>query len=472
MMKSIQSTEGINLETGDDDAALPLENLEDEFDDEINLEDSAVDDEEDGLDDVKAMTVENSYMGEKEQAILAIKEMSEHCGAAFYPFLAQTLEECWNMMDYPDDDVRSAATTACAHILIAYYKSGEPEGLEAYTKGVNEFIPKMCETVTTEEEVNVVVASLEAISDMLKECKQDLTCLASHPEHIVQCITKIMKGECACQNQDDEEGLEDDEMEASEQDEAIFEYAGDVLPSLGQAMTPDTFAPYFVGSLPLLMKKMKPHCSTAERSFAVGTMADCVKSLQGTLDKFIKHLLPMFREGAKDAEADMRQNSLFGLGELVLFSGPCLEPQYNQILSDLSLVLASETAPQVIDQVVGAISRFILTGSSNVPVNDIVPVLMNNLPLKMDETEYENVFKALCKLYAAGHEGIKLNLAKILECAVACQKGRNIDKTQIMPAVRELVKQIQKDFQPEYQAILTALPQETAALLVAITDVE
>ena len=69
-------------------------------------------------------------------------------------------------------------------------------------------------------------------------------------------------------------------MEASEQDEAIFEYAGDVLPSLGQAMTPDTFAPYFVGSLPLLVKKMKPQCSTAERSFAVGTMADCVRSLQ------------------------------------------------------------------------------------------------------------------------------------------------------------------------------------------------
>ena len=69
-------------------------------------------------------------------------------------------------------------------------------------------------------------------------------------------------------------------MEASEEDEAIFEYAGDVLPSLGMAMTPDTFAPYFIGSLPLLMKKMKPHCSSAERSFAIGTMADCVKALE------------------------------------------------------------------------------------------------------------------------------------------------------------------------------------------------
>ena len=63
---------------------------------------------------------------------------------------------------------------------------------------------------------------------------------------------------------------------------------------------------------------------------------------------------------------------------------------------------------QVIDQVVGAISRFILTDSSNVPVNDIVPVLMNNLPLKSDETEYENVFKALCKLYAAGNSFLYL----------------------------------------------------------------
>ena len=51
----------------------------------------------------------------------------------------------------------------------------------------------MCDNVETDEEVTVVVNSLEAISDMLKECKQDLTNLASHPEKIVLCISKIMK---------------------------------------------------------------------------------------------------------------------------------------------------------------------------------------------------------------------------------------------------------------------------------------
>ena len=50
--------------------------------------------------------------------------MSSNCGAAFYPFLYQSLDECWTMMDYPDDDVRGAACLACAHFLVAYYKSG------------------------------------------------------------------------------------------------------------------------------------------------------------------------------------------------------------------------------------------------------------------------------------------------------------------------------------------------------------
>ena len=79
----------------------------------------------------------------------------------------------------------------------------------------------------------------------------------------------------------------------------------------------------------------------------MGSFELLVLSLQGQLDPFAKHLLPIFLEGAKDTEADMRQNSVYGLGELVLWGGPGLEPKYNQILSDLSMILTAETAPQV-----------------------------------------------------------------------------------------------------------------------------
>ena len=66
------------------------------------------------------------------------------------------------------------------------------------------------------------------------------------------------------------------------------------------------------------------------------------------MEPFAKHLQPVFLAGAKDSETDMRQNSVYGLGELVLWSGACLQPQYNQILSNLSNILNAETAPQVI----------------------------------------------------------------------------------------------------------------------------
>jgi hypothetical protein len=36
----------------------------------------------------------------------------------------QSMEEVWNLLDYPDDDVKAAAVEAVSFFLIAYYKSG------------------------------------------------------------------------------------------------------------------------------------------------------------------------------------------------------------------------------------------------------------------------------------------------------------------------------------------------------------
>lgn len=62
-----------------------------------------------------------------------------------------------------------------------------------------------------------------------------------------------------------EEGhSEDDDMEDpdSEASEKLIEYAGDVLPALGGAMTPQEFAPYFAGFFPLILQKTVVQCWT------------------------------------------------------------------------------------------------------------------------------------------------------------------------------------------------------------------
>ena len=217
------------------------------------------------------------------------------------------------------------------------------------------FIPKLCDMVEEETEHSVVVSSLDGITELLKHCKTPVTTLPGIPEKIVTAITKIMKKECACQDQEEEEGMEEDEE--AEQDEMLFEYAGEVLPNLGRAMTPDGFAPYFMGLLQMLIKKTKKQCTVAERSFAVGALADCMEPLQGRLEPFLKFVLPVFQGVVKDDENDVRNNALYGMGETVLWGGRIMVPHYNQILSIISSLLRIESAPQVLDQIVGCVAR-------------------------------------------------------------------------------------------------------------------
>merc|ERR1719350_1028061 len=267
MLKSIQSTEGISLETEENNTGLPLEDLSEDKEEDIEPKDSQ-DTLASELEDIKGMTVQNEFVAEKECAVTALKDLAMECGTAFYPFLPQATEEVANLLDYPDYDVRSAAMDATTHFLIAYYKSGSAEGLQLFAKGLPELVARLCEAVVQEEEHQIVVAALDALTNLLKECKEGVTGVQGHPEMIVSCVQKIMKGECACQDAEEAEGGDEGAEEEAEQDEMLFEYAGEVLPTLGRALNPATFAPYFTGLLPMLLKKTKKHCSVAERSFA------------------------------------------------------------------------------------------------------------------------------------------------------------------------------------------------------------
>ena len=58
----------------------------------------------------------------------------------------------------------------------------------------------------------------------------------------------------ACQDQDDEED-EDEDGDQAEYDAMLIEYAGDIIPSLARALGGVAFAPYFAGTLPLLIAR-------------------------------------------------------------------------------------------------------------------------------------------------------------------------------------------------------------------------
>jgi len=62
-----------------------------------------------------------------------------------------------------------------------------------------------------------------------------------------------------CQDTEDDDESNSDDPEA-EQDEMLVEYAGEIVPNLGKAMTPDDFTQYFSLLLPLFLTRMVRLC--------------------------------------------------------------------------------------------------------------------------------------------------------------------------------------------------------------------
>ncbi|CAJ0964998.1 unnamed protein product [Ranitomeya imitator] len=112
--------------------------------------------------------------------------------------------------------------------------------------------------------------------------------------------------------------------EMAEMDAMLMEYAGEGIPLIAAAVGGMTFAPYFADFLPLLLNKTKSSCSTAEKSFAVGTLAESVVSLGETTVHFVAQLFPAFIAGTQDGDNEVCSNAVFGLGVLAEHGGAAM----------------------------------------------------------------------------------------------------------------------------------------------------
>lgn len=470
MIRSVESKEGISFEYKDEgDSHLPLEDLSDEEEDdgEISLNSSS------NASNLKAVNVENAFMEEKEQAVIALKDICQNSPNSFYPYLQKSSEVIWGVLEFPDEDVRKSAAEALAEFARCYFKMGTPQGQEAFQNAITALVPKLCSLVQTDPEAGVVSTCLDQLAYLLKECHGGVAGIPGYPEMIIKCVQLVMKSECACMDAESCFGseLEDEDIQ-SEQDDVLFEYAGEVLPALGNAMNPAAFSPYFAGMLPHLLKKTKKSCTVSERSFGAGSLADCMKPLQGALDPYISTLFPVFLTLLKDDEDDVRNNAIFGLGELAHRSGPGMYEKYPTILQTLSNILAIEENPRVIDQILGAVCRLLVTNIDLVPLEEVLPVVFRNLPLKEDEEENTIILKAILLLYAKGHPQVRQNVAKIMEVAVTAFKTGDEAVAEDNELAKIVLNNLSQDMPEDFRSTLNAFPENIASKIVQIIQAD
>lgn len=160
----------------------------------------------------------------------------------------------------------------------------------------------------------------------------------------------------------------------------------------------------------------------------------------------------------------------------------------------MSSAICKESHAGARDNIVGAIARLIITNYFNIPLDQVFPIFVKQLPLKEDFEEYKAVFRSILTLYEAGHPILQPHMTILLKVAVIvlhenkttddgmfhdaflsfsmlksmklmlyiCKLCIHIFYTEAKGIVMEFVKSAQRDFPNEWNSVYAELPVEIA----------
>ncbi|KAF7988730.1 hypothetical protein HCN44_001303 [Aphidius gifuensis] len=465
IINSMQSSDGVVTYYKDDAPIVnsqftvyeDLDEKENEDEEDIENTDNEDDnDDDDADDDVAGYSVINSYIEEKEEAILALREIAHWTEEAFMPYIEKSFEETFKLISYPQDSIRKASIEALAQFCINLSKINTQDGKIALLKALGVYVPKLSEIIRLDDDLSVVITAIEGLTELLKEIKEPVVIAEGHKDAIMNCISDVFNGKVECQDQDECE-CDDDE---AEQDEYLIECTGDLMANFGKTIIPDEFALFFQKTLPFLKNKIKDSKSDSQRSFAVGTIAECLGSLKHNIVPFVPQLYQLFKKCLDDHSPEVRNNAYYGIGELVYHGKECLYPTYNEILQLLASNLPREDSPGPRDNMTGIIARLIITNHSLVDVERVFPVFVQQLPLKQDFEEYKAVFKCILTLYQSGNEIIKPHIQTFLKISICLLHEKQIENEETKSLVVEFINSCQRDFSNEWAAVLSELSPE------------
>jgi importin-4 len=128
--------------------------------------------------------------------------------------------------------------------------------------------------------------------------------------------------------------------------------------------------------------------------------------MKGAVTPSTEPLLELFYRGLSDPDDEVRSNSAFATGLLVENSEVDLSPQYRPLLAALRpLFVVTPDSPSAKlnarDNAAGAVARLILRNTAAIPLDQVLPVFLEALPLKNDYLENRPVFRALFHLFRA-----------------------------------------------------------------------
>jgi hypothetical protein len=237
------------------------------------------------------------------------------------------------------------------------------------------------------------------VAATLKLCGPSILTQGKFAEQTISILASIITKSHPCQQDIGDEADESPEdEESSEYDWLVIDTALDVVIGLSAAL-----GTQFAEAWKIFQKPVMKYASSQtnyERSTAIGVIAECTANMGNGVSQFTVPLLKLLLHRLTDEDDETKSNAAYAIGLLVYHStdSDTYLPAFKEILRKLEPLLHTKVA-RTLDNASGCVCRMIMAHQDQVPVDDILPVLVGLLPLKEDYEENKPIYECITGLY-------------------------------------------------------------------------
>ena len=425
-------------------------------------------DDEDIGEDVN-FSIRTSFFEEKAGAVFSLGVLAEHTGAAFHPFVEQVLSTLGQIAKYFHHDVRLKCITALQKIVCALKEPTSESPMigappQAPSENVQEairfFLNIIFERFEDEEEV-VVTECFRSCSALLKEfgswlllANQDIASL------LVKYTVMVFERKASCQ-------LVVESMELDEDDNLeLYDGAMDIVGDISATLPPDHFGEYFKTFFPFIYHYSSVQIPEAYRTLALGTLGYWIAHIKERIQQVKQQVYQVAMAGLQGSSALLKGNAAYTIGLLCQYGGQELQGEYTKILMALHPVFSIDSCK---DNACGAVARMICGCHEKVPLQEVLPVLFANLPLRSDFEPYIPILHANFMLLKMSHPAITPHIDAVFKLfANAFDVVEGPEADSVKAEIIHLTSSFSKQYQQQFSRIVNSLSSEEAEQIQAI----
>ncbi|KAI3770353.1 hypothetical protein L6452_01481 [Arctium lappa] len=339
-------------------------NIHDSYEaEDIGIGGVSSDDEAQDEPRVRNLSIRTGVLDEKAAATQALGLFALHTRSAYAPYLEESLKIMVKHSIYFHEDVRLQAIAGLKHILTAAnaFLQGRNDRASTMRKILDSVMTIYIKTMNEDEDKEVVAQACMSVAGIIK----DFGYVAVDPymPRLVESTLMLLSQKSACQQVESDSDIEDDDPGHNE---LLMDAVTDLLPASAKALG-SHFALIFA-------------------------------TLFDPLMEFVK-LMPLVLEELASLSATNRRNAAFCVGELCKNGGEFGLKYFGDVLRGLYPLLGeSELDHAVRDNAAGAVAKMIMSHQDSAQLDQVLPALLNVLPLKEDHEDSIPVYSCICSL--------------------------------------------------------------------------